>query len=77
MFNGVYYSHEIGLRKPDVIAFEKVLELAGIKGHETIFIDDSPANISGAQKAGMHTVLAKHAIEKNFVAIIKAFATSV
>jgi len=77
MFNGVYYSHEIGLRKPDVIAFEKVLELADIKGHETIFIDDSPANISGAQKAGIHTVLAKHAIEKNFVAIIKAFATSV
>jgi FMN phosphatase YigB (HAD superfamily) len=77
MFNGVYYSHEIGLRKPDVIAFEKVLELAKINAAETIFIDDSPTNISGAQAAGLHTVLAKHAIETNFVSIIKEFASRV
>jgi glucose-1-phosphatase len=53
MFDKVYYSHEIGLRKPSQEAFEKVLEDAGIKAHETLFIDDLMANVEGARKAGL------------------------
>jgi FMN phosphatase YigB (HAD superfamily) len=77
LFDEVYYSHQIGMRKPEVEAFQKVMQLANIKGHETFFIDDSMTNITGAQKAGLHTILAKHPIEKNFKKILMQMATSV
>lgn len=70
LFDGVYYSHIIGKRKPEIDAFECVLNLATIKGHETLFIDDNENNIHGAQKAGLHTMLAKHPIEPNFELIL-------
>lgn len=54
MFDKVYYSHEIGLRKPDTEAYFKVLRDAGIKAGETLFIDDLSANIQGAKEAGLY-----------------------
>jgi HAD superfamily hydrolase (TIGR01509 family) len=36
-----------------------VLEMLGIRGEETLFIDDSPVNIGPAVKAGIHTHLLK------------------
>jgi FMN phosphatase YigB (HAD superfamily) len=70
LFDGVYYSHVIGMRKPEIKAYEHVLNLANINGHETLFIDDNESNILGAQKAGLHTMLAKHPIEPNFVNVL-------
>jgi putative hydrolase of the HAD superfamily len=55
LFTHVYYSHDIHERKPDVSAFEKVIELSGVTPDETLFIDDLEKNISGAQKAGLKT----------------------
>ncbi len=77
LFDGVYYSHVIGKRKPEVEAFECVLNLACINGHETLFIDDSESNIQGAQKAGLHTLLAKHPIEPNFEQVLIQMLTGV
>ncbi|MFV0375700.1 MAG: HAD family hydrolase [Mangrovibacterium sp.] len=51
-----YYSSDIGLRKPATESFEYVLNNAGLKASETLFIDDSDANIEGAKKTGMSTI---------------------
>lgn len=53
-FDKVYYSNIIGLRKPYKEAFEYVLNDAGIRADETLFIDDSINNIIGAQPVNLH-----------------------
>ncbi len=58
LFEKIYLSHEIGLRKPDLDCYEFVLNDAGLMAHETIFIDDSIANIKGAEAAGIKSILA-------------------
>lgn len=55
LFKKIFYSHDIHARKPDISAFEKVIELSGVKPEETLFIDDLEQNIEGAQKTGMKT----------------------
>lgn len=54
-FENEYYSHLIGMRKPNIEVFEWVLNQKKWKAAETLFIDDSPQHIEGAQKAGLHT----------------------
>jgi len=49
-----YYSNEINSRKPALESFQFVLNDAGLKPHETLFIDDSKENVAGAEQAGMH-----------------------
>lgn len=56
MFDYMYFSYEIGYRKPEVEAYEYVLTDAGLNARETLFIDDMEINISGARKAGLHTL---------------------
>ena len=55
LFEEVYYSHELQLRKPTAAVFEAVLERNDLVPAETIFIDDSPQHIDGAKKLGIHT----------------------
>jgi putative hydrolase of the HAD superfamily len=55
-FTEVYYSQEVGMRKPNPEAFKKVLELAGLEAETTIFVDDVEANIEGAKAAGLQAV---------------------
>jgi len=40
LFEKTYYSHFVGLRKPDIAFFEKVLNENGLIAEETLFIDD-------------------------------------
>lgn len=56
-FTKAYYSHEVGLRKPNADIYEFVLKDAGLKPGETLFIDDSINNIEAAKKLGIHTHL--------------------
>jgi HAD superfamily hydrolase (TIGR01509 family) len=56
-FTKSYYSHLIGLRKPYKEIYNYVLQDAGIKAGETLFIDDSLHNIQGAKAVGIHTHL--------------------
>ncbi|PTN09008.1 HAD family phosphatase [Mangrovibacterium marinum] len=51
-----YYSNEMGIRKPAVESFEYVLNDAGLKGEETLFVDDSNENVESAKKTGMSTI---------------------
>ena len=55
LFNKVYYSHEIGFRKPNVESFHLVLDKNNLKAKEVLFIDDSPQHIEGAKKLGIQT----------------------
>lgn len=53
----VFYSHHIGMRKPDVATFEYVLAQTGFNPAHTLFVDDSRQHIAGAQSAGIQTIL--------------------
>jgi glucose-1-phosphatase len=52
----VYASHEIGVRKPDAKSFLHVLREMDVMPERSVFVDDLPENIVGAQKVGMKTV---------------------
>ncbi len=54
LFEKVYYSHTVGLRKPEIPIFKYVLNNAGIQAGETLFIDDTEKNIDTADKLGFH-----------------------
>lgn len=56
LFDKVYYSHRIGLRKPDEAPFRKILEENGLKAEQTLFIDDSPQHIETAKGLGLQTI---------------------
>ena len=55
-FDRVYLSHRVGLRKPMLEIFERVLEENNLKPEHTLFIDDSPQHIEGAKRAGIQTI---------------------
>ena len=54
IFIKAYYSHKIKRRKPYQSTYQYVLDDAGIKAEETLFIDDSIVNIDGAKEVGLH-----------------------
>ena len=54
LFDKMYLSHELGLRKPDVKIFEYILNEQKLKSEEVFFIDDSPQHIASAKKIGIH-----------------------
>ena len=53
LFDKMYLSHELGLRKPDIQIFEYILKEQKLKAEEVFFIDDSPQHIAGAKKLGI------------------------
>ncbi|PTQ92975.1 putative hydrolase of the HAD superfamily [Mucilaginibacter yixingensis] len=59
LFEKTYYSHLVGKRKPDVAFFQQILDENNLRPEETLFIDDSPQHLLGAQKLGIHTFLMK------------------
>jgi HAD superfamily hydrolase (TIGR01509 family) len=64
-FIKAYYSHIVGLRKPNADIYEFVLADGNMKREETLFIDDSINNIETAIKLGLktHHLLAEERIE--------------
>jgi putative hydrolase of the HAD superfamily len=56
-FIKAYYSHDMGLRKPDASSFEEILRNEKLEASETLFIDDTPKNIDGAKQVGLQTIL--------------------
>ncbi|GAB3165143.1 HAD family hydrolase [Telluribacter humicola] len=56
LFNKLFLSYEMGVMKPDHAIYLKVLEEAGIKAEETLFLDDNAANIQAASELGIHTI---------------------
>lgn len=56
LFDKVYFSHRIGLRKPMKEIFSKVLDDNGLKAEHTLFIDDSPQHIETAKAIGIQAI---------------------
>jgi glucose-1-phosphatase len=56
-FRKVFVSSDLGVRKPDLEAFELVARLMGFEPDEILFFDDGVENVEGARAAGMHAVL--------------------
>ncbi len=68
LFEKVYLSHELGLRKPHTDVFNYILEEKGLKANETLFIDDSIQHVEGALRAGLqaHHLLDEQTIDQLF-----------
>lgn len=56
-FEKTYYSHLLGLRKPNRDIFDFVLKDAGLHAPETLFVDDTRNNIETAGLMGFQTHL--------------------
>lgn len=56
-FEKDYYSHLMGMRKPHIEIFEKVMTENNLKPEETLFIDDSPQHLKTAENLGLNTYL--------------------
>ncbi|RSK31672.1 HAD family hydrolase [Hymenobacter metallilatus] len=52
----VFYSQQVGLRKPGEEIFHHALREMNWKAEETLFIEDSPQHIATAQRLGLHTL---------------------
>ncbi len=52
-FSGIYCSHELGVRKPGVEAFQRVARNAGYAASRVVFFDDLEQNVIGARAAGL------------------------
>ncbi len=63
LFEKTFYSHEIHERKPDLSAFNKVIEMAGVIPEETLFVDDLKKNIEGARAAKLNAFWLKDGME--------------
>lgn len=56
-FAKTYYSHLMGMRKPDKDIFLQVLAENDLVAEETLFIDDSPQHLATAEALGMQVEL--------------------
>ena len=54
-FEKVYFSYELGMRKPDAAIFEFVIKEHNLSPKNTLFVDDNFENIESAQKLGLQT----------------------
>lgn len=52
LFEGLFFSHEIGHVKPDRAAFDHAIERLGCHASEILFLDDNQINVDGARAAG-------------------------
>jgi len=59
-FEKTYYSHQIGMRKPDEEIFRYVLEKNNLDPASTLFLDDNHDNIRGAASTGIQTFHVPH-----------------
>jgi putative hydrolase of the HAD superfamily len=63
LFDKVYLSFEVRMRKPDKAFFKLVLDENGLIPEETLFIDDSEQNLPPATDLGMKTFFLQKGID--------------
>jgi len=59
-FVDLHYSHTLGIRKPKIESFKKVIELSQLNPRETLFIDDTLPNIESAKNVGLEVFHFEH-----------------
>lgn len=55
-FDSMWLSYKLKAYKPSPEIYQKILTEGHFKPEETLFIDDSAANLEGAKQVGMHTL---------------------
>lgn len=55
-FETFVFSNEIGVRKPDPDAFAALSDALGVPPFETVFVDDSDANVDACRALGFHGI---------------------
>jgi FMN phosphatase YigB (HAD superfamily) len=56
-FENIYFSHQVGMRKPNKEIFEMVISENNLDPSKTLFLDDSIQHVEGAKLAGLKSVL--------------------
>lgn len=57
IFEKEYYSHLLGMRKPEQMVFDHVINENQLNREETLFVDDSSQHVEGGNRAGIRSVL--------------------
>jgi putative hydrolase of the HAD superfamily len=55
-FHRLVLSHEVGRMKPDAVFYEACVAAACVPAGSCVFIDDLPANVEGARRAGLEAL---------------------
>ena len=77
LFDGAFYSYEMGVAKPDPAYFRHIVEALGVPADQLLFLDDRPDNVESARSVGLraevwsyhedlsvlHDHLARHGVE--------------
>ena len=53
-FQGIVVSGREKMKKPDRRLYQVLLDRYSLAAHDTVFIDDSPANVEAARELGLH-----------------------
>lgn len=71
-FNHVYFSSEMGMRKPSPEIFLEVCKQQNFNPEETLFIDDTEQHVLGAREAGLKA-LHLNVNEQDVIQLLNAF----
>lgn len=63
LFHSISYSYEVSISKPDIMAYQILLDKLDSRPENTIFIDDSERNLIPARELGIKTILFTNAGE--------------
>jgi len=56
LMDAVVVSGQVGLAKPDPAVFAHLVAAHHVEPAQAVFVDDSPANVAAARRAGLHAV---------------------
>jgi len=56
LFDGTTVSADLGMLKPQPEIYEALLSQHSLQANETVFLDDMPHNVAGAQQQGIHAI---------------------
>lgn len=57
LFDGKFFSFQMGLKKPDLQVYQKVLDAIGFQANECVLIDDREENLKPARQLGIQAIL--------------------
>ncbi len=72
IFEKAYYSHTAHLRKPHAAIYQLVLDENQLHPTETLFIDDTASNFSGAEELGIQTLHLKPPMQITEIPLFQA-----
>lgn len=59
LFHRFFDSSQIGARKPDAVAFQRVLDTIGLPAGDVLFFDDLAPNVDAARELGLRATLVR------------------